>query len=351
MSLTIESTKKTRDNRSILLTIDVEDWFHVENLKPCIPFSSWSECEFRVGKNVLRILDLLDSIDLKKAPSSDNASQQSALSNELRAMSPEPSVMSNELSSNMSNQQSADDSPYVSQLTPHSSIKGTFFILGWVAERLPRLVREIHARGHEVASHGYYHEMCHSQSNKELMQDLTDSKKLLEDIIGAEISGYRAPSFSINDDILKIVKDCGYRYDSSYNSFGLNKRYGKIDLSNYRKKGIAVEVSKGFYEIPISNLRTRNYVLPWGGGGYFRLIPLHLYKLGVWLNLKREKSFLFYMHPWEIDPEQPRVKEVSIFYRFRHYLNLHKTLPRLSALIKSNPFVSFLTCKQYLDIQ
>jgi len=139
-------------------------------------------------------------------------------------------------------------------------------VLAWIAERLPHLVREIHTRGHEVASHGYYHNLCNQQSPNALKKDLTDSKKLLEDIIGSPVVGYRAPSFSINKDILKIIKDCGYLYDSSYNSFALHSRYGQVDLSMNGKKGVAAKLSDTFYEFPVSNIELGKCPLPWGVG-------------------------------------------------------------------------------------
>jgi len=115
-------------------------------------------------------------------------------------------------------------------------VRGTFFVLGWLAERLPHLVREIHSRGHEVASHGYYHNLCNEQSHEDLKNDLSNSKSLLEDIIGTQVYGYRAPSFAITNDILKIIEDCGYLYDSSYNSFSMHRRYDQISVSQNGQK-------------------------------------------------------------------------------------------------------------------
>ncbi len=185
---------------NILLTIDVEDWFQVENFKTWIPFSSWPTRELRVEKNTHRLLDLFDTIKLQPS-----------------ATSYEPGCSGNP--------------------------KATFFILGWIAERLPNLVREIHARGHEVASHGYYHNRCDEQSFDELKKDMNDSKKFLEDMIGSPVFGYRAPSFSINNEVLKIIEDCGYLYDSSYNSFSMHSRYGHVDFSGNEKKGIAIQIA------------------------------------------------------------------------------------------------------------
>ena len=296
----------------ILLTIDVEDWFQVENFKQCIPFCSWDSYELRVEKNTHKILDFMDS------------------------------------------QHSNPTNP-----------KATFFILGWIAERLPHLVREIYTRGHEVASHGYCHNLCNQQSKEELKKDLSDSKKLLEDIISAPIYGYRAPSFSIDKDILKITQDCGYLYDSSYNSFSMHGRYGRLNLSQNERKGIAFQIPKTdhatstkssiinhqssiLYELPISNIKLCNRIFPFGGGAYFRLIPYLFFRMGVKSILNSEKTYLLYLHPWEIDPEQPRVNSASIFFKFRHYVNLNKTASRLASFIETFKECSFITCRQYL---
>ena len=335
---------------NLLFTIDVEDWFQVENFKQYIPFSSWSSYELRVEKNTHRILNLLDSINLKTYHLSANSYELGC-----------------------------DNNP-----------RATFFLLGWLAERIPNLVREIYSRGHEVASHGYYHNLGNNCSSNELRKDLTDSKKLLEDIIGDRVYGYRAPSFFINRDILKIIEECGYLYDSSYNSFEMHGRYGQVDFSQNDRKGIAIQISKMknpwprpglhgqssadcsceishgqrsiqsksrqgrpkskiLYELPISNIKMGSRTLPWGGGGYFRLIPFPLFRLGVEIILKKEKAYLFYMHPWEIDPEQPRVTEASAFYKFRHYVNLKKTHSKLIKFFETFNKYPFITCRQYLE--
>jgi len=290
---------------SILLTFDVEDWFQVENFREYIPFSSWPECELRVEKNVHKILDLLDSIELN---------------NSINPMNP------------------------INSINP----KATFFILGWIAKRLPHLVREIQARDHEVASHGYEHKLCRDQSVYDLKIDLVKSKKLLEDLIGNPIYGYRAPSFSIDNGILKIVEEAGYSYDSSFNSFKLNRRYGQISLTNDGNNGIYHQISEKFYELPISNLKIGNQVIPWGGGGYFRLMPLPLFKRGVEKILKKKGAYLFYLHPWEIDSDQPKVSEIARSFKFRHYLNLDKTYRKLSMFLKSFKGRRFPTCMEFL---
>ena len=290
---------------SILLTIDVEDWFQVENFKQYIPFPSWPQHELRVEKNVHRLLDLFDSCNLQPATHNRYAHK----------------------------------------------VRCTFFILGWIAERLPHLVREIQDRGHEVASHGFNHNLCTEESSHRLKQDLLDSKKLLEDIIGAPVFGYRAPSFSISDNTLKVIEECGYLYDSSFNSFAMHGRYGKILLNSYAKKGISYQVSNNFYELPVSNLTIgkKSFVLPWGGGAYFRIIPFSIFKRGVESILKKENAYLFYMHPWEIDPDQPRVGETSPSCKFKHYINLKKTFLKLTHFIEYFGQCRFVSCRQYLD--
>jgi polysaccharide deacetylase family protein (PEP-CTERM system associated) len=353
----------------ILLTIDVEDWFQVENFKQSIPFCCWPSCELRVEKNTHRLLNLLDS----------HSSQRSAVSGQLAIdNAPEtnegpvrrrrivldhfqPESDPDKKKSNKSGLPRRYEISYWGkscQTTP----KATFFVLGWIAERLPHLVREIHSRGHEVASHGYSHNLCIECSHEDLKRDLSDSKKLLEDIIGDRVYGYRAPSFSIDNDILKIIEECGYFYDSSFNSFGLNGQYGGIDLSRNGKNGIALQIpstnrqssivnrqSSIFYELPISNIRLGNRILPWGGGRYFRLAPFPVFKIGVEFILRQENAYLFYLHPWEIDPDQPRFNDTSDFYEIRHYVNLSETHSKLSRLIESLAHCNFITCSQYLQ--
>ena len=336
----------------LLLTIDVEDWFQVENFKPWIPFSSWPSCELRVEKNTHRLLDLLDG---QRSAVSDQQSgvrgQGLVSTNPIKLMKPiEPTNPIN--SSNPTNPKNPTNAS-----NPKNSPKASFFVLGWIAERLPHLVREIHSRGHEVASHGYYHNLCNQQSPDALKKDLTDSKNLLEDIIGAPVYGYRTPSFAVNGDVLKIIEDCGYLYDSSYNSFSMHGRYGHLDISQDGARGIALQIADprspipdpGFYELPISNIKLGNRILPWGGGAYFRLTPYPLFKMGVRSILKKQKAYMLYLHPWEIDPQQPRVDRASRFFKFRHYANLDKTASKLSSFVQAFKECNFVTCHQYLE--
>ena len=278
------------NSKTILLTIDLEDWFQVENFKQYISFSDWEKCEWRFEKNVLTLLNLFDQY----------------------------------------------------------RIRSTFFVLGWNAERAPALVREIQSRGHEIASHGYTHDLCPSLDADALYSDLKRSKDLLEEICGSQIKGYRAPSFSVSDEVIKLLKRAGYQYDSSYDSSGLNSRHGKIKLETYKKTGIAYRDTDGFAELPVSNLQIARTTVPWGGGGYFRLLPNPVFNAGVRKILNSNDGYMFYTHPWEFDPEQPRVKQASASNRFRHYVNLGYTESKLRRFINTFSDVEFLTCQQYL---
>lgn len=278
---------------SILLTFDVEDWFQVENFKSYIPFSTWNSFELRVERNTIKILDLLDSFSFKP--------------------------------------------------------RATFFVLGWIAQKCPQLVREISDRGHEVASHGYGHDLCPQMEQPLLVHDLKYSKALLEDITGKQVTGYRAPSFSINDQVLNLVREAGYLYDSSFNSFGSNSRYGRLDLSGYSKSDGVYQIAMDFFEIPISNLKFKNSTLPLGGGGYFRLFPFKLFKQCMDVVFEKEKAFVFYAHPWEFDPGQPRVHQASWGFKFRHYINLNRTKKKMKALITGFSQYRFTTLSAHIQ--
>lgn len=293
-----------------LITIDVEDWFQVENFKAWIPFDTWPQRELRVERNVHRLLDLFDSIRLTPEPGTSEP------------LNREPGT---------------------------GNLQTTFFILGWIAERLPHLVREIQRRGHEVASHGFGHDLPQKLSREELRQDLEKSRKLLEDITGGRVVGYRAPSFAIDAALFEALAQAGYRYDSSYNSFALHGRYGKMTLPAEKKNGVAVRFDNGLFELPVSNLRLGDRILPWAGGGYFRLIPAGVFVRGVDAILRRDGAYVFYMHPWEVDPGQPRVAEANRWFKFRHYVNLDRTEAKLRRMIESRPECRFVTCRGYLE--
>jgi len=274
------------------LTFDIEDWFQVENFKSVIQFSTWNSFELRVERNTIKILDLLDSFSFKP--------------------------------------------------------RATFFVLGWVAEKCPQIVREISNRGHEVASHGYGHDRCPQMEKHLLIDDLKFSKAMLEDITGKQVTGYRAPNFSINAEVLGLIRDAGYLYDSSYNSFSAHGRYGRIDISLASKRQGVYQLEPDFFELPVSNLSLFNHILPLGGGGYFRLFPFSVFKHGVKAILEKEKAFVFYAHPWEFDPDQPRVEQSDPFLKFRHYVNLSRTKKKMEALINRFSNFNFQTINHHI---
>jgi peptidoglycan-N-acetylglucosamine deacetylase len=387
---------------SFLLTIDVEDWFQVENLRPWIPFSTWDSRELRVEANVHKLLDLFDGVKLE----SGNEKFKARSSNLEGRNSFAPSFDSMDSTDSKDPKDSIDSNP------PPITIKvrGTFFVLGWIAKRLPHLVREIAKRGHEVASHGQSHRMCNGLAESDLYNELGDSKHLLEDITGTEVAGFRAPNFSVDDRVLSALQKSGYRYDSSYNNFSLHGRYGQIRL-NGNRCGIAHELSSDFFELPISNLpflsvpmlgafsfrqfrsgfatsdyargqgagrfesaaytavcehcerpatppsgvrrgyetTYRHFPLPWGGGAYFRLMPLSIFAMGVRFILRKEGAYIFYMHPWEIDFGQPKVKQASPGSRFKHYKNIATTEAKLKRLIGRFADCRFVACKDYVN--
>jgi polysaccharide deacetylase family protein (PEP-CTERM system associated) len=262
---------------SVYLTIDVEDWFQVENLRPAFPISTWDSQTWRLEANVDRLLNILDNNDCL----------------------------------------------------------ATFFVLGFVAERFPDLVNKIADQGHEIASHGYNHALLYELPDEEVVEDLSSSRKLLEDIIGNQVHGYRAPSFSISNRTLELVKCAGYQYDSSYNNFGSHGRYGQLSLSEWEETepGVYRHYDSAFYEIPIQNLNWHGFTIPWGGGGYFRFIPLDLFMKGI-SKILETKPYIFYLHPWEIDEKQPEVQNISIFNKLRHYYNISETANRFQKLVK-----------------
>jgi polysaccharide deacetylase family protein (PEP-CTERM system associated) len=255
------------------LTIDVEDYFQVSAMAPYIRRDEWDSRECRVERNVDRILALLAK-------------------HETRA---------------------------------------TFFTLGWIAERYPHLVRQIVDQGHELASHGYGHQRASDLSRSEFLDDVVRAKRLLEDIGGVAVQGYRAPSFSIGECNLwafDVLQNAGYRYSSSIYPIK-HDHYGMPDAPRF-----AHEVAGGLIEIPVTTLRVRGRNLPSSGGGYFRLLP---YALSRWMigkvNADDRQPAIFYFHPWEIDHGQPRVPGIDLKTRFRHYVNIGRMEGRLDGLL------------------
>jgi polysaccharide deacetylase family protein (PEP-CTERM system associated) len=258
------------------LTIDVEDYFQVSAFAPHIARADWPRLECRVEANIERILLLLDS----------------------------------------------------------RRIHATFFTLGWIAERYPAMLRRVAAAGHEVASHGYAHLRASEQSAAQFADDVRRSKAILEQITGLAVRGYRAPSFSIGAANLwafDVLREAGYRYSSSIYPIR-HDHYGMPDAPRFawRPRG-----PHGVLELPVSTVRLRGRNLPAGGGGYFRLMP---YALSRWLlrriNSRDGQAGIFYFHPWELDPGQPRPLGLSARTRFRHYLNLGCMEARLARLTR-----------------
>ena len=255
------------------LTIDVEDYFQVSAFAPYIARSEWPQRECRVERNVERILAML-------------AAQRT---------------------------------------------HATFFTLGWIAERYPQLVRQIVAGGHELASHGYGHERASDLSESDFFSDIDRAKKLLEDVAGIAVQGYRAPSFSIGSGNLwafDSLARAGYRYSSSIYPIH-HDHYGMPDAPRF-----AHVVRAGVLEIPVTTLRLGGRNFPSSGGGYFRLLP---YALSRWMlrqvNRRDGQPAIFYFHPWEIDAEQPRVAGIDAKTRFRHYVNIGRMPGRLEQLL------------------
>jgi polysaccharide deacetylase family protein (PEP-CTERM system associated) len=269
----MSASMNAADRISNALTIDVEDYFQVSAFAPYIDRSAWETTPCRIERNIDRVLELL-------------------------------------------NQRGA---------------KATFFTLGWLAQRYPRLVRDISSQGHEVASHGQAHLRASDQSPAEFDNDIRTAKKLLEDTAGVAVRGYRAPSFSIgyaNLWAFDRIAAAGYRYSSSVYPVR-HDHYGMPDAPRFPYR-----VGASLLEIPISTARVFGRNLPAGGGGYFRLAP---YALSRWainrVNRVDRRPAIFYFHPWEIDPQQPRVNGVGPKTRFRHYVNLHRTESRLGRLL------------------
>jgi polysaccharide deacetylase family protein (PEP-CTERM system associated) len=237
----------------------------------------------------------------------------------------------------------------ITDLLSEHSTKATFFVLGWVAERHPNLVKDLAQQGHEIASHGYGHELVHTQTPIQFREDVRRSKRILEDLIGRQVLGYRAPSFSITSQTewaIPVLIEEGYRYDSSiYNRFRSTQGSTVTKVGTYQ-----LETEAGtIWEVSPSTLNACGLQLPVAGGGYFRLFPYAASRMFL-KNLENQGSQLvMYLHPWEFDPEQPRM-DGSVVSKFRHYLNLKKTETRLQQLVKDFRFTSIREAIDAIDI-
>jgi polysaccharide deacetylase family protein (PEP-CTERM system associated) len=261
------------------LTFDVEDYFQVHAFEEVIPRSTWQEIPTRVHDNTRLILELLREY----------------------------------------------------------KTRATFFMLGWVAERHPELVRAIHADGHELASHGYAHESVYTLNPDVFRADVSRS---LESILAAcpeaTVRGYRAPSFSVNAETpwaFEVLESLGFTYDSSVFPVTFHDRYGMHHAPRF-----AYTVGQSLLEIPMSTLRAMRCNWPVAGGGYFRLAPLRLTSWAIRRINQLGHPAVVYLHPWEFDPQQPRVTAASRRSKFRHYVNIHRTEARLRSLLTQFSF-------------
>lgn len=256
------------------MSVDVEDYFQVSAFEKNISQSDWDQLPCRVEGNTNRILDLFAAHD----------------------------------------------------------VKATFFMLGWVAERYPDLVRRIVDAGHELASHGYTHTRVTQQTPKVFSEDIAKTKALLEDIAGCEVLGYRAASYSIVSETLwahDLLQQAGYRYSSSIYPIH-HDLYGIPNAPRFPY----IHRKDGLLEIPITTVSLLKHNLPCGGGGYFRLLPYRMSRLAMkHVNKTDRQPCVFYFHPWEMDPEQPRQQGISRKTRFRHYLNLDRMKDRIARLL------------------
>jgi polysaccharide deacetylase family protein (PEP-CTERM system associated) len=257
------------------MTIDVEDYFQVQAFAHCIEKSSWDGYSCRVEANVDRLLAQF----------------------------------------------------------AQAGVVATFFTLGWVGERYRGMVRRIVATGHELASHGYAHVPAHEQDPESFRDDVVRSKALLEDIGGVAVIGYRAPTFSIgrrNPWAFDVLEQAGYRYSSSVYPVR-HDLYGTPDAPRtpYRPQDGTL------WELPLTTIRLGGRNIPWAGGGYFRILPYGVYRRGLSaFNNREARAAIFYLHPWEIDPGQPRVAGCGLTSRIRHYVNLKHTAGRLERLLR-----------------
>jgi len=265
-----------------IFTVDVEDWFHILDVPSTPPLSAWDTLPSRVEKNFLKLLDIFAERD----------------------------------------------------------VCVTCFFLGWVAERFPHLVKEADSRGHEIASHGYSHQLVYQMTQKDFLADALKSKKLLEDIFGRPILGYRSSGFSVTEKtpwFFDALMEAGYRYDSSV--FPAAREHGGLkdaSLAPYRLNG----ESPGLIEFPISVTRVFGKPMCFFGGGYLRLFPYFLIKHMAQRILAEGRPVIFYVHPREIDPHHPRLP-MGAARKFKSYVNLRSTEPKVRRLASQLEFATF----------
>ncbi len=225
-------------------------------------------------------------------------------------------------------------------LLSKNSVCGTFFILGWVAERFPDLVKRIHGEGHEIASHGYWHHLIYKQEPEEFREDLIASRDAIVNACGVEVTAYRAPSFSITRRsfwAIDVLIECGFTVDSSIFPIAGHDRYG---VPGAKREIHDLATIKGrITEFPPSAWYLGKYNIP-VGGGYFRILPWAVSKKAIEKVRSHVGTAMFYIHPWEIDPEQPRVERIGWKSKFRHYTGQRFTYSRLERMFRTAPFAS-----------
>lgn len=270
-----------------ILTIDVEEYFQVENFASVIARDQWGNQVSRLALQMEKIFKILNE----------------------------------------------------------KKVRATFFVLGWIAERHKTIIKSMQSQGHEVACHGYGHRLIYTQTPEEFREDVRTSKGILEDIIQGPVAGYRAPSFSVSKDsmwALDILLEEGFAYDSSI--FPVHRDRGGIPGAErfpYKVNGR----QRSMWEVPISTGKWLNQNIPYSGGGYFRLLPYGLINSLVRATNREGYPSIVYLHPWEFDPQQPRVR-AGAMARFRHYVNLDTTEKKLRALL--NDF-EFKTMQSFLS--
>ena len=244
----------------------------------------------------------------------------------------------------------ADSTRLILDVLAAHDAHATFFILGWVAEREPDLIREIARRGHEVACHGYGHILPTSLTPAEFRDDVRRARLALEDLAGQPVRGYRAPSFSLARDQLPILAELGFQYDSSMHPFTLHDRYARFEVSGAALRPGVYRLPDGMVEVALPVERLGGMQLPISGGGYFRLYPGALFRRLVRRAISRDGHYVMYLHSWEFDPAQPRVRLGQVS-RFRHYNNLDKTRARTDRLLEMLEGLGarFVTEGQFVD--
>lgn len=285
------------NKRVCILTIDVEDWFHL--------IGAGLDYQFRVLPGGTEVWDRLPS-------------------------------------------RVVDNTRWILDLLDRYQVKATFFVLGWVAERYPHLVREIHKKGHEIGSHSYWHKVVTAQTPTEFRDDLRRSLDVLQEITGSQVKGFRASTASITDWAIDIIAEEGLLYDSSLFPVFYHDVYGKIEGTN--KEEPIERLSNGLWEVKFSSLQIGKLQLPCSGGGYFRLFPYRLFRQWVRRILAQRNVFLFYLHPWEVDANPPTIPDLKPMYHFRRYVFIRKTRPRFERLLSDFHFVPVWQALKDMDI-